>query len=94
MTSYHSVDITSNIETITKAIGEPIYYAPNDTDEKVQVEWEVKLPNGNEVYLYAWKEYRPLNETTYIDFHIGARDKAESIEARKYINSAIVKSRK
>tara|TARA_R110002012_G_scaffold319523_1_gene540480 strand:- start:124 stop:423 length:300 start_codon:yes stop_codon:yes gene_type:complete len=92
-TSYHSVDITSNIETLTPALGEPLFQDLNAVDDKVQIEYEIKLPNGKEIYLYSWKEYRRLNKSSYIDFHIGARSRQESLEARDYINSLIAKSR-
>ena len=88
-TSYHSVDITSNIETLTPALGKPLFQDLNAVDDKVQIEYAITLPNGNEVYLYSWKEYRRLDTAYYIDFHIGARSREESLFARDFINNLI-----
>lgn len=91
-TSYHSVNITSKIETLTPALGKPLFEDLSSTEDKVQIEYEIMLPNGKEVYLYSWKEYRRLKRDSVIEFHIGARSYSESIEARDYINSLISKT--
>lgn len=88
MTSYHNVNITSTIEKITQAIGEPIYKALDEVNEKVQVEWEIKLNNQTH-YIYSWKEYRMLQEDSIIVFHIGSIDWDNSMIVKNFINQKL-----
>ena len=47
------------------------------------------MPDGQEFYVYDWKEYRVLNKNEYVTFNIGADSSEESREALEYIYELI-----
>ena len=87
MSSFHGITYTSTINKLTKMIGRPIHKDLEDTDDKVQVEFEVTLEDGYTCYIYSWKEYRELSDNTNIEFHIGARDQYQSRQVLNYLNN-------
>ena len=85
MTSYHSVNITSTINELSRIDNVNIsYIALDEVNEKVQVELDVEVGDVRGS-IYAWKEYREINRREQICFHIGARDWIESMVIKEYI---------
>lgn len=42
----------------------------NDGEDKVNIEWHLKLEDGTDFHIYDWKLYRVLKETDIINFHV------------------------
>ena len=87
-TSFHDVVITTSINKLTQLLGEPSYY-DNSGDDKVNVEWDCEIENGNVVTIYDWKEYRPIGKDENIEFHIGGLSKIDTIDAKLELISLI-----
>ena len=64
---------------------EPTYEEPG---YKVSIEWIRELPNGNVITIYDWKEYRKLEKTEEVEFHIGGKSKMDTLEAKEYLAHA------
>ena len=95
MTSYHGVNLVSQPVKLNKLDFLKVCCLDyNDTSDKVQIEYSFEIEEDGikkEVYLYSWKEYRPLTENSYIQFNIGANNSADSYEAKRQIENALRK---
>ena len=80
-TSWHGQVITTTVESLTEAYGEPS--ALGDTGDKVQYEWDMELQDGTVFTIYDWKEYREYSKNDYIEFHIGAHKSIDAIKEMK-----------
>ena len=89
-TSFHDSVIRCSVETLRKVLGEPTY-DDNSGDDKVNYEWEIETSNGDVFTVYDWKEYRPLNDTDIIEWHIGGHNGNVTEKAKMEIREAIVK---
>lgn len=87
MSSFHGDTITTTASKLIKTCYD--YEDQNGSGDKVNFDFEFKLPNGDSFYVYDWKEYRAINEDEYIDFHIGANSKSDSTQALEYIYELI-----
>lgn len=79
VTSFYGETINANFNTLVEAFGEPEAYYDSD---KVQVEWEIKIPEMNTtIYLYDWKEYAiNVRKADEIEWHIGRKNKINTEE--------------
>ena len=89
-TSFHDSVIKCSVETLRKVLGEPTY-DDNRGDDKVNYEWEMETSTGEVFTVYDWKEYRSLDDTDVIEWHIGGNSKRVTEQAKKEIREAIVK---
>jgi hypothetical protein len=87
-TSFHNVILKSNVEDLTNILGEP--YDNNTGDDKVNFEWEMETDSGDVFTVYDWKEYRVLNKSETIEFHIGGHNKAVTEQAKNEIMKALM----
>jgi hypothetical protein len=90
-TSFHFTTIKCSVSTLTKVLGEPDY-SGNDGEDKVNFEWDMETDSGDVFTVYDWKEYRSLNETEMIEWHIGGANKNVTEQAAREIRNAIAKS--
>ena len=85
MTSYHSVNITSTINELSRIDNVNLDHIDlNDIDEKVQVHFDVEVGDVRGT-VYSWKEYREINRREQIEFHIGAMSWDESMKIKEYL---------
>ena len=70
-TSYFGQMISSSVSELKEKLGEP-QYSGNDGTDKVNFEWECETEEGDVFTIYDWKEYREIDETETIHFHIGS----------------------
>lgn len=87
-TSFHNVTVNCSLEELKAVLGEPTYHT-EDTTEKVQWDWNLITEDGRVFTIYDWKEYRHISDTEIIEWHIGARDFASSMEGKREIEAAI-----
>lgn len=74
-TSYYGHTLSSTVNKISEAIGEP--HSGMSGDGKVSVEWRFITDNGLAFTIYDWKEYdEPASENRdeKYDFHIGVKE--------------------
>ena len=71
-TSYFGQIISSSVSELKEKLGEP-QYSENDRTDKVNFEWECETEEGDVFTIYDWKEYREIDETETIHFHIGGK---------------------
>ena len=85
MTSYHSVNITSTVNELSRISNVNLDHIDlNDIDDKVQVHFDIEVGDVRGT-VYAWKEYRVIGRREQIEFHIGGRDWIESMVIKEYI---------
>ncbi len=87
MSSFHGDTITTTANKLIKVCYD--YACQNNGEDKVNFDFQFTLPNGNDFFVYDWKEYRVLDKDEYITFHIGADSSEESREALEYVYELI-----
>lgn len=80
-TSFHNIEFKASPRDLIDLYGQPTYL-DNTGSDKINFEWEMKTDDGRVFSIYDWKEYRELELDEQIDWHIGAHDKATSIDAQ------------
>lgn len=81
-TSFHNVTIKATVNELMEVLGEPSDMN-NSGQDKVNVEWECETENGKVFTIYDWKEYRPIGYDELIEFHIGADNKLQALNAKQ-----------
>lgn len=81
-TSFHDTTIITSVKQLTEILGEPCYDG-NDGEDKVNYEWIMETDDGDVFTVYDWKEYRSINETERIRWHIGGHSKRVTEQALK-----------
>jgi hypothetical protein len=87
-TSFYNVTLESSVKDLTNVLGEP--YDNNTGDDKVNFEWEMETDNGDVFTVYDWKEYRVLNKSEIITFHIGGKNEEITKQAKNEIMKALM----
>lgn len=87
-TSFFGTCITASVEVMKKALG-GTWYEGNTGKDKVNIEWVLETEDGDVFTVYDWKEYRPLNESDVIEWHIGGHRKEVTEKALSEINAQI-----
>lgn len=87
-TSFHNITVTTTVNKLIQAIGEPDY-EDNLGDDKVNFEWECGLDTGEVFTIYDWKEYREIDRDESIEFHIGSNTSAISRQALRELNEKL-----
>lgn len=90
-TSFYETTINCSVATLRKVLGEPEYNR-NDGEDKINFEWTMETNDGDVFTVYDWKEYRSLNESDMIEWHIGGYNRTTTEQAKSEIREAIVKS--
>ena len=80
-TSFHGITFTASINALTSLLGEPSFTG-DFSEDKVTVEWVCETIDGYIVTIYDWKEYRWIDKDERIEFHIGGRNKFETLDAK------------
>jgi len=94
-TSFHNVTIQASVEQLKKILGEPTY-EDNTGEDKVNFEWVCELEKGlsdevGQVFtIYDWKEYREIDETEIIKWHIGSMSNYIDILAYNEIQNVLM----
>ena len=87
MSSFHGQTITTTVNSLIKAIGQPIE-ENNTGEDKTNFEWEFKT-NDFTAYIYDWKEYAPIGRNELIDFHIGTDTPMQSLIAKEELENLL-----
>jgi len=80
-TSFHDVTVITSINALTSLLGEPSFTG-DPIEDKVSVEWVCETQEGYVVTIYDWKEYRTLGKDEMVEFHIGGKNKFQTLEAK------------
>lgn len=76
--------IKTTYKNLIKTLGEPTMF----DGDKTNVEWWFKLPNGNEVDIYDYKQPRITHGM--FEWHVGGESKQDVIDANKIIKGTII----
>ena len=69
-TSFYNDTFHASVTDLRQICGAPIC-EDNLGDDKVNFEWIMETDSGDVFTIYDWKEYRILEETEIIEWHIG-----------------------
>jgi hypothetical protein len=83
-TSFHNVTFKASVQDLTKVFGEPDYEY-NTGNDKTNFEWVMETDDEEVFTTYDWKEYRKLDPTEQIEWHIGSHSKSISNTALEEI---------
>lgn len=81
MTSFHGTTITTTVNKLIKALGEPDY-DDNSGDDKVNFEWVCENNNGEVVTIYDWKKYRRLDGNEKVVFNLGGHNLMSTLNGK------------
>ena len=90
-TSFHGVTLTTTPQQLIDALGEPQYFS-NDGSDKTNMDYSLETEDEIAFTIYDWKEYRPLQMDETIEFHIGALDHSQSVEAKNEVLKLLTNS--
>lgn len=83
-TSYYLGVILASANEISKVLGKGVFYNTFDTKR----EWHRMTADGIPFAIYDYKEYRKINASDVIEYHIGARSEMESKKVVKMLKEA------
>lgn len=89
-TSFYDTVITCSYNQLVLAIGEP-QGSYNTGEDKTNFDWTCELKDGGVFTIYDWKEYRPLNLSEIIEWHIGGNSDIVTRLARIELLALLVK---
>lgn len=79
MSSFHGITITTTVNKLIEAIGEPMWENNSGEDKS---NYDFLLPVEDfEAFVYDWKEYRSIRPDEPIEFHIGTDTRMQSLIA-------------
>ena len=78
-TSFHNVTIKTTVNHLTEILGEP----DQGDGDKTNYEWNCETENGKPFTIYDWKEYGRPGVDSIIEFHIGADNKLQALNAKQ-----------
>ena len=87
MSSFHGQTITTTVNKLIQAIGEPMW-ENNSGEDKSNFDWEFIVDDFS-VYIYDWKEYRSIRRDELIDFHIGTETPMQSLIAKEELEKLL-----
>jgi hypothetical protein len=87
MSSFHGQTITTTVNKLIKAIGEPMY-VDNSGEDKSNYDFSFMVQDF-EAFVYDWKEYRPIGPNELIDFHIGTDTPMQSLIAKEELEQLL-----
>lgn len=88
-TSFHGQVFSSTVSELKEKLGEP-QFSQNDGADKVNFEWECETEEGDVFTIYDWKEYREIDETETIHFHIGGKSERVTKVALSELKTLVV----
>ncbi len=56
------------------------------------MEWELETESGEVFTVYDWKQYEPLEEREFINWHVGAHSKEAALKGKREVVAALVKA--
>jgi hypothetical protein len=80
-TSFQNVTFKASVQDLIKVLGEPDY-EDNTGNDKTNFEWVMETDDEEVFTIYDWKEYRKLDPTEQIEWHIGSHSRDISGEAQ------------
>lgn len=69
-TSFYGDTFSASVRDLYQILGEP-KYTDNTGENKTNFDWTMETDSGDVFTIYNWKEYRILEETEIIEWHIG-----------------------
>ena len=87
MSSFHGITITTTVNKLIKAIGEPMY-VDNSGEEKSNYDFSFMVQDF-EAFVYDWKEYRPIGKNELIEFQIGTDTPIQSLIAKEELEKLL-----
>ena len=90
-TSFHGVTLIATPQQLINALGEPDFFG-NDGSDKTNMDYSLETESGIPFTIYDWKEYQPLHRFTSYEFHIGALDHSQSVEAKNEVLKLLTNS--
>jgi hypothetical protein len=87
MSSFHGQTVTTTVNKLIKAIGEPMY-VDNSGEDKSNYDFSFMVQDF-EAFVYDWKEYRPIGPNELIDFHIGTDTPMQSLIAKEELEQLL-----
>lgn len=89
-TSFHGTVIKTTVEKLRQVCGEPSY-ENNTGRDKANFDWVLETEDGDVFTIYDWKEYRSIDETELIEFHIGGHGMLVTLQAKEELEEALNK---
>ncbi len=83
-TSFYGITFQALVNQIISAFGQPTIQ-DNTGDDKTNFEWDMETSEGEVFTIYDWKEGRRLGLDEKIEWHIGAKGKLISFDAKQEI---------
>ena len=92
-TSYHNDNIHTTPNKLIELCAKYNikYEENNDGEDKTNFDFEFQTLEGLYFTVYDWKEYKILNKDRKYSFHIGAKDKLDSIDALYILQTELTK---
>ena len=101
-TSFHGVTLIATPQQLINTLGEPEYFF-NDGSDKTNMDYSLETEDDidypfikNQTHIaftiYDWKEYQPLHRFTNYEFHIGASNHSQSVEAKNEVLKLLTNS--
>ena len=87
MSSFHGQTVTTTVNKLIKAIGEPMY-VDNSGEDKSNYDFSFMVQDF-EAFVYDWKEYRRIGPNELIDFHIGTDTPMQSLIAKEELEQLL-----
>ena len=81
-TSFHDVTINISINELKAILGNPTFKG-DYSEDKVTHEWVCETERGQVVTIYDWKQYRKIDPSERIDFHIGGFNYLSTVDAKE-----------
>ena len=91
--SWHDHSVEATPSQMQDLLGEPTYTAEHFLDNKIQMEWIVRMEDGNCFTVYDWKYYRELDPDETIPWHIGGACRDMAARGEKELRELIKASR-
>ena len=80
-TSFHGITFLATPAELVEAFGD----ADNSGDDKVNLEWLFSNEKGDGFTVYDWKEYRRLDESDRVEWHIGSMNPELEVDFRDWV---------
>ena len=89
-TSFHFTTIKATVQDLKQIMGKP-YCECNTGKDKTNIEWVMETNDGHVFTVYDWKEYRVIDETEEIEWHIGGHNKEVTEQAKNEMMSHLIR---
>lgn len=90
--SYHGTTIKATVSDLREVLGQP-ECSDNSGENKINYLWIMETDGGEVFTFYDWKERRPIGENEEIEWHIGGKNEAVTIQAKMEIEKALAENK-